>query len=446
MTDTEHPDLSAALTALGLSLSSSETIAVACSGGPDSMALALLAKALQVKGGPKVKALIVDHGLRPESGDEAQSTADVLRSYNIPATILVWQGDKPSRNVQATARAARYRLLREECLKVGIQLLLTAHHQEDQAETFLLRLARGSGVDGLSAMAPVTDLGGVKLVRPLLETSKADLVALAEDAGASYILDPSNQMDSFARVRMRKLLPVLEGEGLSPKRLAATAARMRRAREALEIESDQYLACHANWSVAGFIRFDRAAFQDDGPIEIALRVLSDALMRAAGEALPPRMARVEALLGAIRSGTLGGGRTCAGCRVIPEKTSEIIICREYRAVESIRQPVSRESQMPIIWDGRYALSFANADALETGMLEIGALGSEGWRQVKEYYAGIETPLPDAPPAAIRATLPAIWCGERLITAPHFGVQGEISCSARFIGGDLGFSWRGNDTI
>ncbi|MFN4089341.1 MAG: tRNA lysidine(34) synthetase TilS, partial [Alphaproteobacteria bacterium] len=175
-------------------------LAVAVSGGPDSLALALLAVRWAATRGGSAVALTVDHGLREESAREAAAAGAVLRRFGLPQHILRWQGGKPATGVQAAARAARYRLMEDWCGANAVLHLLLAHHADDQAETVLLRLGRGSGPFGLAGMAAVRERERVRLLRPLLAVSRRRLAATLRAAGAPWTLDPSNEDPVFARV------------------------------------------------------------------------------------------------------------------------------------------------------------------------------------------------------------------------------------------------------
>src|SRR6185436_2130692 len=175
------------------------TVAVAVSGGRDSLALALLARAWAAGRGGNVIALIVDHGLRAESAGEAATTLGVLRQQGIEGVILCWSGAKPSSAVQEAARAARYRLLREECRRRGVLHLLVAHHADDQAETVAMRAARQSGPDGLAGMSAAVELPEVRLLRPLLGVLRSRLTATLIARGVPWIDDPSNADPRFER-------------------------------------------------------------------------------------------------------------------------------------------------------------------------------------------------------------------------------------------------------
>jgi len=178
-------------------------LAVAVSGGRDSLALALLAHEWAEARDGKVVALIVDHGLRAEAAREAEATRELLTHRGIEAVILRWSGGKPVHGVQEAARVARYDLLFEACRQRGILHLLVAHHADDQAETVAMRAARGSGADGLAGMAALVEQRHARLLRPLLPVPRARLTATLEALGVAWIDDPSNIDPRFERVRLR---------------------------------------------------------------------------------------------------------------------------------------------------------------------------------------------------------------------------------------------------
>lgn len=223
-------------------LSPDAPIVVAVSGGVDSMALTHLLWRWTRQTGHKLLALTVDHGLRAEAVMEAVKVGEFVKSLGGASyKTLIWQHEqKPSSRLQEEAREARYELMAQEMQEAGAKFLFTAHHQGDQAETFLFRLAKGSGLDGLAGMAEQQEFAkGLILCRPLLDVPKAELIAYCEQNNIPVMHDPSNDQERFARVRLRKSMDVLEEEGLSEKRLAQTARRMARARKALEILAKQ---------------------------------------------------------------------------------------------------------------------------------------------------------------------------------------------------------------
>lgn len=381
-------------------------IAVAVSGGADSMALALLAHRWALARGGRAHALTVDHRLRPESGDEAAQVGVWMAALGIGHHCLVREGARPAGDLQAAARAARHALLEGWCRAGGVLHLLLAHHREDQAETLLLRLARGSGVDGLAAMAPIAERPFVRLLRPLLGVPRARLAATLERDGQPWIDDPSNADRAYARVRLRGLLPELAAEGMSAARLAATARRMGRARAALEAMVSALLAACAAPHPAGFVRLDPMPLCA-APPEIGLRALSRVLACAGGAEHGPRMERLERLWQALRDG-LDRPRSLAGCLLLPQRDA-LLVCREPRAVA---EPVAAQPGGEVVWDGRFRATFAGRP---DPAARLGALGAEGFRAVAAAQPAIARP---AFPARLRATLPALWDERGVSAVPH----------------------------
>ncbi len=300
-------------------------IALAVSGGPDSTALMLLAArwrdALKTK--PKLVAVTVDHGLRKESRGEAAAVARLARKLNISHRTVRWNGCKPSTGVQEKARAARYRLLGEAAQKAGAAHILTAHTLDDQAETVLIRMSRGSGLTGLGAMTRIAPLPPdgkslVVLVRPLLDITKARLIATLDTAKIPYADDPSNRNPRFARSRLRGVMGALAEEGLDATRLAQLARRLKRAEGAIEAAVDRAMnELTVELSPPGSLCIEASRFADL-PAEIALRLLGRAVARAGDEG-PVELGKLEALKCAVdRAQTAREGRfrrTLAGAVV-----------------------------------------------------------------------------------------------------------------------------------
>ena len=214
---------------------------LAVSGGSDSTALLFVAArwAKKRKRAPKLLAVTVDHGLRPEAKREAATVKRLARRLGVPHRTLRWRGVKPKTGLQEAARIARYSLLAQAAVRAGYEHILTAHTLDDQAETVLLRLARGSGLTGLAGMAhasalPVGAQTAIFLVRPLLRIPKSRLVATLKAAGIGHSEDPSNRDPRFTRARLRMLMPALAREGLDARGLMRLAVRMRRAEATIE--------------------------------------------------------------------------------------------------------------------------------------------------------------------------------------------------------------------
>ena len=388
-------------------------IAVAVSGGADSMALALLAHAWAARRGGRALALTVDHGLRPGSAAEARKVKRLLAARGIDHRILVWRGAKPGTNLQAAARAARYRLLGECCRRLGVLHLLLAHHREDQAETLLLRLARGSGVEGLAAMAPVAERAELRLLRPLLGVPREQLKATLAKAAAGWVEDPSNRDPRHARVRLRALMPALAAEGMTAPRLAATAARLGRARQALEAEVAHLLGASATVDPAGHVLLAAAPLAA-AEAEVGLRALARVLQSVGGSAHPPRLERLERLYREIAAAGLPAPRTLGGCRILraPARHGRdlLLVCREWRRTEALALRAGERA----VWDGRFRLRLGRGGAPRAG-LSVGALGEAGWSFLLRAMPALgHTPLP----AAVRPALPALFGLEGVIAVPH----------------------------
>ena len=287
-----RPDLAALIAAaLGRPVAAGERIAVATSGGPDSLALLSLADAAFPG---RVTALTVDHRLRSEAAAEAASVAAQCAARGLPHVTLVREGGDFTSNIQARARAARYALM-------GYGLLLTAHHADDQAETLLMRLNRASGSYGLAAIRPARRLQpGVMLVRPLLAVRKADLAALAAADAWQQVDDPTNRDPRHDRTAMRAFLAATPA--LAVTALAASAAHLAADAEAL--------AWAADLAWAGRVQeADGRLLVDAGGLPAALvqRLLASAVETLAGRpARGSEIARLAARLGAGATGTLAG--------------------------------------------------------------------------------------------------------------------------------------------
>lgn len=296
-------------------------LVLAVSGGPDSTALLLLAARWRdaCEKSPKLVAVTVDHGLRKESKAEAAAVAVLARKLSIAHRTVRWTGRKPKTGVQQAARAARYRLLAAAARRAGAAHILTAHTLDDQAETVLIRMARGSGIAGLGGMSRLSAVPGYEtltLVRPLLGTGKARLIATLKAAKISFVDDPSNRDPRFARARLRGLMPALAVEGLTAARLALIARRLKRADNAVEAMVDAAEATSVKRS-GGKLVVDPLCIHQT-PNEIALRILGRAIAKVGTEG-PVELAKLESLKEALdtarRSGVARFRRSLAGAIV-----------------------------------------------------------------------------------------------------------------------------------
>jgi tRNA(Ile)-lysidine synthase len=295
-------------------------IVIAVSGGPDSTALLWLASRWRAarKNGPDLVAVTVDHGLRPESRHEAEIVKRFSQRLGVAHRIARWTGTKPGTGIQEAARNARYALIAAEAKKTGAGVVLTAHTLDDQAETVLLRLLRGSGPAGLQAMterAPYPGERGLVLARPLLSLPKARLVATLRRAGIPFADDASNRDPRFTRPRLRAIMPMLAGEGLT-------------AEDAVAVAAGRVSLSPGNGSAgeAGRTAFDRKLFFAL-PAEIALRLLGEAIGRAGNEG-PVELGKLETLFEALKQANTGSAfrRTLAGA-MVTARPGEIVIER-----------------------------------------------------------------------------------------------------------------------
>jgi tRNA(Ile)-lysidine synthase len=319
--------------ALFADLADHPALILAISGGPDSTALLVLAARWRsaLKHGPKLVAVTVDHGLRKEAAAEALAVQRLARSLKVEHRILRWSGRKPTTGVPQAARHERYRLLAEAARKTGARHVLTAHTLDDQAETVLMRLARGSGVSGLGAMARLSLVPGsrdIALVRPLLELRKARLVATLHKAGVSFADDPSNRDPRFTRARLRASMAGLEREGLKPERLALLARRVQRAEAALEAVVDAAAGAltEGAWPETGAVALPLAPLARL-PAEVVLRLIGRAIAWTGDEG-PVELGKLERLCAelAVSSGSTRFRRTLAGA-VVTRAGDQIIIER-----------------------------------------------------------------------------------------------------------------------
>ena len=392
-------------------------IAVAVSGGSDSLALCLLADRWARARGGTVFGLTVDHRLRPESGAEAAQVRRWLAARAITHRTLRWTGTRPVSGIQEEARAARLALLGGWCRQAHVLHLLLAHQQEDQAETALQRLVRGSGIDGLAAMAPVRlamepNGGGVRLLRPLLSVSRDALTATLAFWDQPWIDDPTNRDMRHARPRLAAALTELGPEGLSAARLAKVAARAAEDRAALDLLCTDLLARCAHPAPAGFVTLDRCILRH-APPALALRALSRAVTTVSGAPHPPRLERLERLAQRLR-GDSGTAATLGGCRVVPLKDSRVVICREPAAASEVRPLKAGDSAL---WDRRFVVSLDRSAGV--GPFLVRRLGTDGLAQARAMARAAGTPLgTDCIPPPARPALPALFDLDGPLAAPH----------------------------
>jgi tRNA(Ile)-lysidine synthase len=310
-----------------------EAVVIAVSGGPDSTALLWLAAQWRASlgSGPRLLAVTVDHGLRAQAAREAKAVKAFAGRLGVGHRTLRWKGAKPATGLQEAARMARYALLAAAARKAGARYLLTAHTLDDQAETVLLRLLRGSGPAGLQAMAAMSPCPGaawLTLARPLLAIPKTRLIATVAAAGIAFADDPSNRDPRHTRPRLRALMPKLEAEGLTAPRLALLARRLQRAEVALRkaVAEAQSRVSLTPWGEGRRIVFDREGFVAL-PDEIAIRLLGQAIAQVGDEG-PVELGKLESLFDSLSRRPEGGAfrRSLAGA-LVTGLPAELVIDR-----------------------------------------------------------------------------------------------------------------------
>jgi tRNA(Ile)-lysidine synthase len=388
-------------------------LALAVSGGADSVGLMLLAS--RWKGPVKLTVLTLDHGLRKNSRREAQQAATWARRLSFEAHLLTWGEEKPARALQARAREARYRLFAQWCARHDAEGVVTAHTLDDQAETFLMRLARGSGVDGLSAMAGETVLYGVRVLRPLLEVRRAQLRALLEAEGQAFFDDPSNEDAAFERVRIRQMKEVLHRAGVSFEHVAMAAQRMGRAREALEQATDELQNRCVSFENEGHAIVDMGHFLG-APEEIRVRLLARLFARMGGASQRPRLVEIERFSAWLQSGE-GQARTLGGCRAKRRRESFIIGRESGRMAKT---PIIIRPGETRLFDDRFKVRLYARKGASMTLLALG--------QAKRRSA---VKRPKNLPEFVFRTLPALVAGDEIALVPHIGYsRGDLGGKVR----------------
>ena len=404
MTDAEFysTDLTTSLRAIARSAIkevSNGRIGVAVSGGSDSMAALHILAGVAAESGVAIHAATVDHGLRPEAADEARQVAKVCVALAVPHEVLRWEHMEISGNLQDQARQARYRLIAGWARERGLSAVVLGHTLDDQAETFLMRLARSSGVDGLARMRSRFNRDGAMFIRPFLDCRRDDLRLYLQSIGQNWIEDPSNDQDRFDRVKARQMLQVLGPLGIDADSLGQVARNMSSARDALchytRLEARHCLSVDRGDIVLDWAKAARC------PDDIRRRILTWVIQWISGARYAPRRKSLVHLQGALNAGQT---HTLSGCLFSVTNDTQngacfVRVTREFNDIKEHEVP----SDQP--WDGRWQLDGPH----ETG-LTIRALGPDGLLQCPDWR---ESGLPRV---SLLAS-PAVWREETLISAP-----------------------------
>jgi tRNA(Ile)-lysidine synthase len=333
------------------SLNNFSKIALAVSGGGDSVCLLIAfcewRSRRNWEGACEV--VVVDHQLRPESSQETCFVRELSEQHGLHCHILKWTDDKPETGVQEAARDARYQLIAKQTAVSGYEAVLLAHHLDDQAETFLDRLTRGSGLNGLGAMASYELEGpaGLRLLRPFLGVPKSRLLATLEDRGQKWCEDPSNKSLKYKRSRLRSISSTLAEEGLSPSRISTTARQLRRAREALETVLAELFRQHVEDHPAGPAKTSALMLRAQSE-EFRLRLLILMIERVTGRVYQPKLRKIEALDHWILNNK--AGRQTLGGAVLEMKRDTLFVWKEIgRSPPVVLENLCGEGK----WDARF---------------------------------------------------------------------------------------------
>jgi tRNA(Ile)-lysidine synthase len=390
-------------------------LGVAFSGGGDSAALALAAARWGRATGRRVEAATVDHRLRGDSRAEAEAAGRTAARLGLAHAILTWEEAPGRGNLQAAARAARVRLLGGWARERGLAAVALGHTLDDRAETLLLRLARGSGADGLAAMAERVVLAGMLWLRPCLALPRAELRALLKAEGVGWAEDPTNEDAAFDRVRARRALGALAPLGIEPAGLAGTAGRLAEQRRVLLAARDRLARDSRSWGACGEARLDPEALAR-AERDTALGVLADTLGQIGRAEAPPRHRALARLLEALADKAFPGA-ALAG----------VLAAREGQRAVLAREPAAAAPPVPLaapgaLWDGRWRLRAAGPWPAGA---TVGALGEAGAAALSRALARTGAPPPGwiAAPGPARLAAPAIRDAEgALLAVPAAGFR------------------------
>jgi tRNA(Ile)-lysidine synthase len=386
-------------------------LAVAVSGGSDSMALAVLAKNWVGRRGGTLTALVVDHGLRAESSAESLCVQRRLQSLSISTEVLVWSGNKPTTGIQASARTKRYALLENWCGRHGVLHLLTGHHADDQVETIAMRAARRSGVDGLAGMSALVERTQCRVMRPLLGQNRDDLQAYLRPLGIYWIDDPSNSDIRFERARLRRAPPPDLGQAHKIER--AGTIRVDHERSVVRV-----LATSLTPHPFGFCTLETPNL-DSVPAHTLAGALSRVVGWIGGRSYPPGPTAAMHLCDQIRRLAPGRAATLGGC-LVRRGTGSLTVTREPGRLPVVRQlPLGPA----LLWDGRFWIETGHVGALRPPG-EIGPLGPQGWKYVETSVS--KRLVADIPKSVIWA-LPTLWIDGEVASVPHLLFNQGLRC-------------------
>ena len=308
------------------SLKIDENFIVGVSGGPDSLALAFLAKIYSIKKKIESKFVIIDHKLRKESSKEAKSVQKILKKFHIVSKILIWKGKKPDKNIQSLARQKRYNLLINYCKRSKFKNILLGHHQDDLFENFFIRILRGSGLKGLVSLNEKNQVENINILRPLLSFKKEDLIFLSKIVFNFYVKDPSNENVKFKRIKIRKLLFELEKDGLNKNKFLKTIGNLKHSDTVLNYYVNNNLINNSYFSKKNKKLFLNKDFFEQ-PFEVIFRSFSDSIKKIGENYYSSRGKKLEKMIFEIKKNS--SFKATLGKCVIEKVNQTVIISKEH---------------------------------------------------------------------------------------------------------------------
>jgi tRNA(Ile)-lysidine synthase len=379
-----------------------KSIAIGVSGGSDSMALTHLAKQWGAEHNVSIYTLTVDHNFRSESADEAKLVSRWMKTLGVEHSIITNTNTQPNSNVMGVAREIRYKLLTDYCHTNDIEHLLIAHHEDDQVETFFLRLERGSGAKGLSCMKEISNQNDITIVRPLLNIKKHELTSYLKQQNIAWVEDPTNQNTDFKRNKLRQCLEeAFNDNDLLNKRIINTIKNMQRSEGALEHAAIQAENRCITWHEQGYASVASDLFKLEHE-DTQLRILTTLLKNIRGINEPIRLDKLKILLDAIKTTGTTLNQQLHGCQLLSHNGSLLCI----RELARIPDQVSYKNNM--LWDNRFEIKSTIANVF------IAPLTAQGLNKLPKSVTSSAVPKP------ILYTLPSF----KIIN--HAGVEETIS--------------------
>ena len=307
------------------SLSINENFVVAVSGGADSLALAYLAKVYSIQKGLNPKFYIVDHKLRSESTKEAKVVKKVLKQIFIDAKILTWNGKKPLKNIQSSARIARYELLSKESSKFKIKNILLGHHQDDLLENFFIRMLRGSGLKGLVSLDKVSKFKGKNILRPLLNLKKEDLIYISKKVFNFYVQDPTNKDEKYKRIKIRNIIAEFQKNGLDKEKFNKTIQNLKYSNNVVNFYVNKNLENNSFFSTKNNrLILNKSFFLQ--PYEVTFRSLTESIKIIGKKHYPVRGKKIDKLIYQIKNDN--SLMTTLGNCIIKRVNNSVIVSKE----------------------------------------------------------------------------------------------------------------------